>query len=110
MGIAMLDDRDEPRVLVLKTGRIVCAGASSPIDCAVLNISASGACILVPPGVMVPTSFALAIDQDAAMHDCTVAWRDGARLGVRFATSDCTTHDERPDDGRQQTPGRADSV
>lgn len=104
----MRDDRKEARVLVLKTGRIVGTSADSSIDCAVLNVSASGACILVPPRAAIPTAFALAIDENDTLHDCVLMWRDGARLGVRFASTEDAVHDERSPDGSEQARGRAD--
>lgn len=80
----MHDNRREDRVLVLQTGRIRCGDQERPIDCAILNVSSTGACILVPIAQPIPESFDLVIDSDRSAHPCMVAWRRGARIGVEF--------------------------
>ncbi len=74
--------RRSERRLTLKTGRIIAANGS--LECAILNVSEHGACILVPDGSLTGDHFALLIDGDHEPHYCTVAWRDGARIGVSY--------------------------
>ena len=80
MGTA--EQRRDPRQLVLRTGKLDCAGAM--VDCALLNISRSGACVLVPDAQAIPNSVAMIIDGDDVVRRCNVAWRAGARIGVAF--------------------------
>jgi hypothetical protein len=56
----------------------------SDIDCAVLNISESGACVLVPLDAEVPETLNLAIDKVGGEHACSVVWRSGSRIGMKF--------------------------
>ncbi len=80
----MADHRRHPRQLVLKTGKIDCAGEGGMVDCALLNISRSGACVLVPDASVIPNSVNMIIDGDSEIRHCNVAWRAGARIGVAF--------------------------
>jgi hypothetical protein len=83
----MDEQRRNNRVLVLKSASIRCAGDMPAIDCAVLNVSPSGACILIPTNVTVPEKFILFVDPHGIRRDCNVVWRKGARIGVEFAPS-----------------------
>jgi len=56
----MPQNRRHPRYLTLRTGKIECQGER--IDCAVLNVSAAGACLLVPNAADLPDSFELVVD------------------------------------------------
>lgn len=77
-----IEFRRSERRLTFKTGRVVAANGS--LECAILNVSEHGACILLPAGSLVGDQFALLIDGEPAPHYCVVAWRDGARLGVSY--------------------------
>ena len=88
----MLENRKSTREMTLQTAKILADGETDGIDCAVLNISQTGACILVPPGVAISDTFELAIDNEEAIRTCTLVWQDGARIGVTFATGeDCAS-------------------
>ena len=80
----MVEKRREARQLTLKTGKISALYLASDIDCAILDISESGACLLVPFGVKVPASFDLTIDPGQDSYVCKVAWRVGSKMGVSF--------------------------
>jgi hypothetical protein len=80
----MVESRNSPRELILQTARIRAADRTDVVDCAVLNISESGACILVPAGAEISEMFELAIDHEEAIRHCRRIWQDGARLGVTF--------------------------
>jgi PilZ domain len=80
----MLDRRQKTRQLTLKTAKINALHVPSGIDCAVLDISEEGACILLPAGAEIPSSFDLAIDFSGERYVCTVAWRSGNKIGVSF--------------------------
>ncbi len=80
------EQRRHPRQLVLKTGKLDCAG--SMVDCAILNISRSGACVLVADSAAIPGSVDMVIDGDDTVRRCQVAWRAGARIGVAFIAAE----------------------
>jgi hypothetical protein len=86
--LPMMDNRRAQRQLTLRTGRILAASAQDLVDCAVLNMSRSGACILVPAGTMVLENFELAIDCEDTVRACEVVWRDGPRVGLKFEVPD----------------------
>jgi hypothetical protein len=70
--------------LILRTGKIVGAREAAAIDCAILNISHSGACILVPPEASVPQSFDLSVDPHDAVYKCETVWKAGPKIGLTF--------------------------
>ena len=76
--------RRSERHLTFRTARIVAAHHDYSVACVLLNMSQDGACILVPVGAKIEDHFSLFIDGDGATHRCTVAWRDGSRLGVSY--------------------------
>ena len=81
----MVDNRKSTRELTLLTGRLLSPFAANSIDCAVLDISQSGACILLPKGTEAPDAFVLEIDRDPRARNCRIVWRNGCRMGVVFA-------------------------
>jgi PilZ domain-containing protein len=80
----MWRNRSHPRQLTLNTATILPAGDDSGMDCAVLNFSEGGLCLLVPSPDAVPDEFELIVDPDGARHSCTVMWKSGNRVGVRI--------------------------
>jgi hypothetical protein len=81
----MVENRFSERHLVLRTAKIIpLVGLTDSFDCAILNVSTQGACILIPTNANVPDEFALVIDGETVTRPCTVAWKAGARVGVSF--------------------------
>jgi PilZ domain len=80
----MLEHREHPRDLVLKTAQIRSHGDATAIDCAILNISQTGACVLVPPEMIVPERFDLSIDREDVIYACRLVWRAGSKMGLAF--------------------------
>ncbi len=79
------DRRRDPRVLTLRTAKLSWFGQLQPIQCAVLDLSAGGACILVPEDLKVPLVVSLELEQPPGPpHRCRVRWRRGAKLGLAF--------------------------
>jgi tetrahydromethanopterin S-methyltransferase subunit H len=78
----MDERRGTTRNRTFKAGKIVFNEGRSVIDCAVRNISATGASVGVTNAVAVPEEFGLVVD--GAMHACVVAWRRLDRIGIKF--------------------------
>ncbi len=76
--------RRSERHLTFKSARIVAVNHDYSVECAVLNVSQHGACVLVPVGARVEDRFTLFIDGSDEPHHCAVAWRDGPRIGVSY--------------------------
>lgn len=84
----MADSRKNARNLTLLTGKVLASSAPTSVDCAVLNISQTGACILVPNGTEIADALVLKIDRDPDAHNCKIAWRAGCRVGLKFEGQD----------------------
>ncbi len=76
-------DRASVRHKILKAGQIVYRNASCVMDCTILNISATGACIQPADAFDEPGNFVLKIAHGPSRR-CEVRWRSGGKLGVRF--------------------------
>jgi hypothetical protein len=79
MGERRIIDRKK----VLKTAQIQLDKLSS-INCAVRNISITGACLEVTSPLGIPNSFTLVVESEALNRQCIVAWRTTTRVGVAF--------------------------
>ena len=69
-------------------------GTGTSITCAIVNMSTTGACLELkdlPPNtdssLHLPAYFTLAIRVDRMEIDCSIAWRRGAQIGVRFLSA-----------------------
>lgn len=74
------------RYLTLATATIV--APTGALDCAVLNVSTGGACLLVADAALVPDRFELLVDPDRVRVRCLLAWRGRHRVGVAFQPTD----------------------
>ena len=84
IGYGRIEHRRSRRRLTFKTGRIVAEDNAYCLECAILNVSEHGACVLVPIGASTADHFVLVFDGSDEHRDCTVAWRDGCRIGVSY--------------------------
>ncbi len=84
----MVEARRSQRHLTLKTGKIRWGDVEVPVECAVLNVSGGGACLLVPDAAAVPDGFLLLIDHVDGSCECSVVWRTKHRIGVAFRDSE----------------------
>ncbi len=75
--------RDSQRHKLLKAGQIVYRNARCVMDCTIVNVSASGACIQPADTFDDPGPFTLKIAHGPTRR-CEVRWRQGGKLGVRF--------------------------
>ena len=69
---------------MLRAGKIVFNNKSSVIDCMVRNLSPTGACLLVPNVIGVPSTFELLIEGEGANRPCTMIWNNQNRIGIEF--------------------------
>ncbi len=75
--------RIKPSGLMARTGKIIIVDARSPVvDCDVVEVSASGACLDVANPAAIPDTFMLM--HGVTQKSCRVIWRKGRRLGVQF--------------------------
>jgi hypothetical protein len=74
--------RVRPSGLMSKTGKIIGDPKAPAIDCSVLDVSASGACLGLSKDVAIPKRFTLL--HGATKKKCSLVWKRGYRLGVSF--------------------------
>ena len=83
-GPAPDKQRASLRRRVLKAGIIAFNDRHSTLPCTVRNVSDTGALIRMPGMVTPPDTFELIIELDGLEASCTVMWRKGEDVGVRF--------------------------
>jgi hypothetical protein len=69
---------------VLKAGIVAFNDRHSTLPCTVRNVSDTGALIRMPGTLSPPDTFDLIIELDGLEASCTVMWRKGEDVGVRF--------------------------
>jgi hypothetical protein len=84
----MWDRRTGQRSVTLKTGKIAMPNSASTLDCAIFNISARGALIVVTHPGAITEYFNMMIEQTGTTYTCRRVWSEGHRLGVLFGAAD----------------------
>jgi len=82
--------RNHSRELTLQTGKLSTGESASSVDCAILDISDGGACILVPNAEEIPATFTLTVDRTKTTLSCVTKWKTGNRIGVSFQATSVT--------------------
>jgi hypothetical protein len=78
--------RKHERHLTLKTARITSDFMADILPCAILDLSAGGACLLVADAAPLPNEFDLTIDHTGDRWHCKVAWKLRHRVGISFVS------------------------
>ena len=66
----------------LKVGSIEFNGVA--IACLIRNQSETGAALEVVSAIELPAQFALQVASERTRHSCTIIWRTGKVIGVKF--------------------------
>jgi hypothetical protein len=82
--MTMQDKRLAKRKRMLKGARILIPSLGISVDCAVRDLSETGACLVLTTPVAITDSFELATHHDGAIKQCSVVWRTAQRIGVSF--------------------------
>jgi hypothetical protein len=77
-----VENRRAARKRVLKTGYIVFSDKAPKLECAVRNVSETGASLQVSTTIGIPTNFDAIID--GVRRRCRSVWRTDTRIGVAF--------------------------
>lgn len=80
----MHEKRKHERTLTLKTADILFDTMGNGCECAVVDISDGGACLLVESTATLPEEFDLTAHRDGLTRRCRVAWRSAHKVGVSF--------------------------
>jgi len=76
------EKRDIYRKRVLKNAQIILSEKAPKLDCAVRNLSDTGACLQVSTTYGIPANFEVVID--GVRRSCRSIWRTDTKLGVTF--------------------------
>jgi hypothetical protein len=77
------DRRGAKRTRAIQKGTIIFDGGNCVQPCAILDISETGARLRPLDSVICPDRFQLR-DHKSKLHECTVVWRHGTGMGVKF--------------------------
>ena len=73
------------RTRVRRDAEIVVGGrAPTKVQCALVDLTSTGACLTLSSTYRVPDTFELTLDHGRSRRPCRVKWRTGDRLGVSF--------------------------
>ena len=78
------DPRKHPRSEWNRPGEVSSLTGHFICNCFVKDISADGACLIVPASEVVPDYFRLNYGVEKLIPKCRVRWRKGNEMGVQF--------------------------
>jgi hypothetical protein len=78
----MVETRVAPRYRVAKPAKI--EFGREKIACTILDLSVTGAALLLSDSLPIPATFTLVIPEDGLRLTCNIAWRREFRMGVAF--------------------------
>ncbi len=77
-------DRRAPRRKALLSALAVSRDGSRTVECAIREISASGAKLQVPKDQVIPAHFYLLVGTKDLMHEAAVIWVGAKEIGLKF--------------------------
>jgi hypothetical protein len=89
------DRRSNPRNRVLLSGKIV-YGSGFTADCAIRDLSRSGACLLLPKDQVLPSDFYLIVVRAGSAHRARPTWTRYPLAGLEFESSHQLNHETPP--------------
>ncbi len=81
-GLAVQEKRATFRKRVLKTAQIILSDKAPKLDCAVRNLSNTGACLQLSTTYGIPMNFDIVLD--GVRRPCRAVWRTDTKMGVAF--------------------------
>ena len=86
-AVERLDTAERRQELRVNVGNQValvdlCDGRGE-VACCVWDISARGACLMIPPDISIPNVFKIFLDDGC--HTAVVVWRRWSHVGIKFA-------------------------
>jgi hypothetical protein len=76
------EKRSTFRKRVLKNAQIILSDKAPKLDCAVRNLSNTGACLQLSTTYGIPMSFDVVLD--GVRRSCRAVWRTDTKIGVTF--------------------------
>jgi hypothetical protein len=81
------DLRKAPRERVVLSGTVVFSDGSFTVPCRIKDISETGACVVLPPGLVIPTRHILMRTRARVVHVATVARIASPEFGLKFTAT-----------------------
>jgi hypothetical protein len=82
-----MDQREHVRRSVRQPARISLDGAAVSRDCLMIDVSASGACLVLDSAEPLPARFFLLLSRDVR-RQCVLVWQTDAKAGVQFVLNE----------------------
>ena len=86
------DERGAPRRRTLTGGKIVYGDGAYTYDCAIREISTSGARIGIAGGIVIPKAFFLIDQKRGTAFEAELVWRNGTQAGLKFGAAHDLVH------------------
>ena len=80
---AVQEKRETYRKRVLKNAQIILSEKAPKLECAVRNLTQTGACLQVSTTYGIPVNFEVVVE--GVRRPCRSVWRTDTKLGVTFA-------------------------
>lgn len=85
MNPSMISSNRAVRATTCISGRAFLEhGSATQVDCIIEDLSAAGACVSFPEGVLVPTYFDLKVGHDGQSYRARMMWQHADQVGVMF--------------------------
>jgi hypothetical protein len=84
---AVKDFRKAPRERVVLSGTVIFSDGSFTVPCRIKDLSETGACVVVPAGLVIPTRHILIRTRARVVHVATVARIASPEFGVKFTST-----------------------
>jgi hypothetical protein len=81
------DLRKAPRERVVLSGTVVFSDGSFTVPCRIKDISETGACVVLPPGLVIPTRHILMRTRARMVHVAAVARIASPEFGLKFTAT-----------------------
>ncbi len=91
------EQRRARRPRVLLSGRLVFGDADMTADCAIRDLTETGARLKLSGPAALPARITLIEVGSGKAHECEVSWRRLPEIGVRFLTSRDLANDQGPE-------------
>ena len=88
LAISQPERRLTPRLATRQQGALILQADAQSLDCAILDVSESGARVTIRQARQVPRDVPLLLSHNGHAVAATVAWQLGFDLGLKFATPD----------------------
>lgn len=84
--MSMVESRVAKRQRVLKSAKIIYGPSQSVVDCAVRDLSDTGAKLICQRNELLPDEIRIVFLQNNTIRSAKIAWRRGEQIGIHFTS------------------------